>query len=121
MYYRLNNSDFATIVDELAVYLGIANEVSNDSPSESDIGFVWTTITSESQIFLKNLRTNRVHHPSVRILFKFLANTLFARSEGNKVNSNDLGTLSSYLFPEFLPKLNYVHLLQTTCETPTLR
>ncbi|CAO2832254.1 unnamed protein product [Amaranthus hypochondriacus] len=120
-FYRLNNSNFATTVDELAVYIGIVNEGSDDSPSESDIGSVWTAITGEIQFALKNLRTNRIHHPSVRILFKFLANTLFARSEGNKVNSNDLGTLGSYIFPQSLPKLNYVHFLLTTFETPTLR
>ena len=113
LYFRIDGIERQITTTELADLFGL-NDTGGGLNYEQHRSQIWPLILGEHLTNLQNLILKKVHHPILKIWFKFMTFTITAKSESNKANSKDLIILSLFHRPKWGFTFNLARLLVHT-------
>ena len=109
--FRLEGMERTLTISELGDLFGLPRR--GEEPRNPDLhpGTLWPALSGEPLASTQSVLISHIHHPAIRIWAKFMAFTLSAKSESNRLNSIDLAVLCGYLRPNHFRPLDMAQIL----------
>ncbi|CAO2816070.1 unnamed protein product [Amaranthus hypochondriacus] len=103
LQFRLLNNDYSLTESQLAGILGVENDGNLDLNQDMEAAPLFRAISGARARNVREMVTSGVHHPSIRICLRLLADTFCHKAEANKVATLDMYILARALRSRDLP------------------
>ncbi|CAO2813911.1 unnamed protein product [Amaranthus hypochondriacus] len=97
MHFRIRNRDYSLRDDQLVNILGIENHGNLDLNQHYHALSLFRLLISIHVRNVRDMKMKAIHHPSIRIWLRFMADMFCHKAEANKVTTKDMYILAGAL------------------------